>query len=236
MSFVPGMTGIASGGIRKERLPLTSVSKINHSLSFDTASIAWPTGIRAGDLAFLYDWSYVENDGGDAAFAMPTGFTAIVNATGLSGEVDTPDQGKTRVIVSYRILDGLENPESSLVGMIGNRSEGKILILFRGNVRIRSVVAQSLNAEILTASSRVITSASGAVPLIAWAFGAANSGTQLGFTVNSPAFSEIITNTVRMTSGYKIYTSAPASHTVDGFSGSGDGYGGNLVSGYLELA
>jgi hypothetical protein len=236
MSFVPGMTGLGSGISQNERLPLTSVSKINHSLSFGTASISWPTGIRAGDLAFLYDWSYVENDGGDPGFVMPTGFTSIVNAVGNSGEVDPPNQGRTRVIVSYRILDGLENPEGSLVGMSGNRDEGKILLLFRGNVRIRSVVAQSLNAEIQTASSRVIASASGGVPLITWAFGAANVSSQIGFSVNSPAFSEVINNTIHMTSGYKIYTSAPADHTVDGFTGSGTGYGANLVSGYLELA
>lgn len=239
MSFVPGMTGLGSSNKAPPRLPLTNVLKVNQSVSANTASLAWPTGIRAGDLALLYDWCFVENNGGLPSLVVPSGFTPFHQGTGTSGEIDGTDFGQTRVVISHRILDGSESEEEALTGMVGNRGEAKIMMLFRGNVRIRSVTSKSRNSYIDFGNppAQTITASSGQVPLIAYGFTARNTATQ-SFITNSPAFSEIISAGYGAIGGYRIYTTSPVDHSVDGHSGSGDTetYGLNLFSGYLELA
>lgn len=236
--MMPGMTGAVAMTGQFTPIPLSEVALVDSTTSVDTATVALPTGHRIGDLALLYDWCYVENDGGDPASVVPSGFTSFQGGTGVSGEIDPPDQGKVRVLISYKILDGTEPAETSLTGMNGNRREAKIVKLFRGNVRIKSVTPKSLNTYITfgNPSEQTIAAAAGLAPLVAYAFHAKGNGT-VGFTTNSPAFSEIVAAGTIALGGHRIYNSAPSNHAVDADGGgSGSPYGINLCSGYLEMA
>jgi hypothetical protein len=238
MSFVPGMTGaIASMGPLLPPL-LTSLSFEGYSASYGTSGVSWPVGAQEGDAVVLYDWCYVENNGGDPTYVLPAGFTQIQQGTGTSGEIDAPDQGKTRVIVSRRILDGTESLELDVTGMSGNREEAKIMLLFRGNVPITDIVAASLNTFVNFSNppAQSILAAAGAVPLVPYAFMAKNV-TTLAFTTNTPALTTIVPGGNKLIAGYRIYNSTPANHTVDGDgSGGGNAWGVNLVSGYLQFS
>lgn len=240
MSFVPGMTGLGSANKAAVRAPLTSVIKFKHSVSANTDSVAWPTGIRAGDLALLYDWCYVLNDSNNPSLVVPQGFSSFHQGTGPSGELNAPSNfGRTRLNISYKILTGTEPEEVSLVGMSGNRGEAKVLMLFRGNVRIRSVTPKSMNTfiDFSNPPAQSITSSAAVTPAIVYGFTSRNVNGQT-FTTNSPAFSEIVDAGYGSVGGYRIYNSAPVNHSVDGHSGAGgtDSYGIALASGYLELA
>lgn len=240
MSFIPGMTGAVS---MRDSIPplLQTIEKIAHTLSF-TDSIAWPSGHQEGDLVLLFDWSYVENDGGFPNTAVPVpAFTQLVNQTGNSGEIDPPNQGKTRAQLFYRILDGTESGFITNL-MNGNRREGAIAFLFRGDLPITSVSMQEsiVNVSISGFDEQEISSGSGAVPIIVYEFGAADVGGTLGWSVNTPPFDELVSNPGDMISGYKIYNrgDTPFDHTVDGFSVSGSsspGYGPCWAMGYLQV-
>jgi hypothetical protein len=238
MSFIPGMTGaIASMGPLLPPL-LTSVSFVDYSASYGSSGVAWPAGAQEGDAVLLYDWCYVENDGGDPTYVLPSGFTQIQNLTGFSGEIDAPDQGKTRIIVSRRILDGTESLETDVIGMSGNREEAKIMLLFRGNVPITDVVPGSLNAYVNFGNppAQSIVAAAVEPPVAIYAFHAKQSGT-LSFTTNSPALTTIVPASNRILAGYRLYNSTPANHSIDADGGgSGSPLGINLVSGYLQFS
>ncbi len=243
MSFIPGMTGAVSATGALTPLTLTSVEKFQHALSHQAAEVAYPTGHRKGDVVVLYDWKYVEDNGGNPSAVVPSGFTSLVNQTGNSGEVDPPDLGKTRVILSYRILDGSEEPAGLITGMgTGNRQVGKMALLFRGNIPIKSVTLKSLSVVVSTTGydDKTITASTGTKPLVAFAFGAVNSSTQVGFIKNTPAFQETIGNANDMLCGYSCYplSSTPVNHVIDVFTnvGGSNNYGPNLVCGYLEMA
>jgi len=236
---IPGMTGAVAMTGELVPIPLSSVSVFATTTADESATIAWPTGHRRGDLALLYDVCWIENSGADPASVVPSGFGAIINQTGRSGEIG----GRTRIVLSYRILDGTEPSDGFITGMSGNRREPKILLLIRGNVGIRTVTAHHQNTYFPEIGSsnpplQTVNVSGGTLPILIYAFHAKQ--TDAIFTAQNPAFlGTVAASATRAIGGYRPYSAdgTPVNQEVDAQSGTGsDIYGVNLISGYLELA
>ena len=205
---------------------LTSISLFSSTFNPATPSttIPWPAGIQAGDLAVLTDTSMNFSTPGTV---VPTGFTQIVNVTGGGTLV-------ARVIQSYRILDGTES--GSITGNLSSYSyNSKILYIFRGNVLISTVTPSTWNSQATTGdpNAQTVLASSGTPPLIVLGCGLGANGGEI-FTTASPTFdaTQQYGNAAANISGYKIYTSSPADHSIDV---SANGNPNALVSGYLAL-
>lgn len=202
---VAGLIASLGGG-------LTSVSLFSSTTS-TASTIAWPGSLQAGDLALLTDYA-----GGVSVptTVVPSGFTQIANVVG--GTV-------SRMIESYRILDGTETGNITGMSSVG---QTKVLRIFRGNKAIVTVTPSTWNGEGTTGNpSPQVVSAPGSVPCLI--LGAATGGS---FSTASPAFDGTQAVGTTSVTGYKIYNASPAAHTID----IGDGSTDILMSGSLILA
>lgn len=195
----------------------------HHATAVSNANtIAMPGTIQAGDLAVLLDCAY--SSGGNPTDARPSNFTDVAGAAGSNG----------RYRVSRKVLLGSEGG-ATLSGMSGTLLEAKILLIFRpSNIPITNVDASTWNSQITTSnpSSQVVSAAGEVGPLIVFGliFG---SSSVAAFSTASPAFDAQQTEgSTQLRTGYKIYNSAPANHTIDA-----NDLGTNiLASGFLRLS
>ncbi|MER8397463.1 hypothetical protein [Mesorhizobium sp. M1348] len=198
---------------------VTSVTLISITIT-SAATIAWPAGLQAGDVAVLAD---AGSGIGAPASVTPTGFTNVVDCPGVVH----------RLMVDYKILDGTE--AGNIMGISSGIGAGKCLYIYRGNVPITAVVPSTWNSEATTGdpAPQTVLASPGAPPLVV--FGA-NIGTNgnTTFSTASPAFdaTENFGSANFAIAGYKIYNSSPANHTID----MTDNNANALVSGYLQLS
>lgn len=188
------------------------------SATSTAATVTWPS-VAAGDVAILFDFA----DGAVSApsAVTPSGFTNHVNLTAAS---------TLRLMISSKVCTGSES--GSLTGMDSN-AESKVLLIFEGGVS--SINSSSWNAEMTAGNpaAQTVLATAGAVPLIVFGAAAAGDGGSLPpFSTDSPKFDlpQVTAGTLR--TGYKIYNSAPADHTID----MNDVSNNALASGYLEAS
>jgi hypothetical protein len=101
--------------------PPASISLEGTFTSADSATIAMPADIAAGDYAWLVDFS--QNTSTSApALVTPSGFTNVLSQTSAA-------TNGTRIAQSIKILDGTE---TTITGMaVGTRGALKLLLVFR---------------------------------------------------------------------------------------------------------
>ncbi len=212
--MLPGIASVvaSAGGI-------TSISLFSSTTS-TAATIAWPGGLQAGDVAVLSD---VAQGFGVVTSVLPSGFTLIVDCS--TGTSFLP-----RNIESYRILDGSETGNITGMSDVGT---GKWLRIFRANRPITSVTPSTWNQEPTTgnpAAQNVAAPPAGSI-IIATAYGSDGS---TAFSTASPAFdgTQAFGPGGTAIGGYKIYVSSPAGHTID----MNDNNANTLTSGSLTFA
>lgn len=232
MSFIPGMTGpISSGGKRK----LTSISVIGSNYSEDTDTVAYPVGVplQPGDVGVCFNYCTSENNGANPTTVIPAGYTSLFNQTGSTSEIDPPDSGKARAIVSYKILDGSES--GTLLGMIENRREGMAILIVRGNIPATTVELAGENFQGFSnnPSEQDILSNLGVVPLLVFGW-ATREAAPAVFTKNTPAFGTLLDAPNRFIIGYTVYNVNPLMHEID--SDQGSGLYASLMGGYLQFS
>lgn len=199
---------------------LTSISLFSATTS-TAATIAWPASIAAGDVAILLDAAIYNSS--VPPKVIPTGFTEA-KSTNFNGSLTD-----ITVTASYKILTGSES--GSITGQDGLTTDQKYLYIFRGNIAITVVTPSTWNGEGTVADpvSQSVAASGQPFPLVVLACAA--SGGVPSFTTASPAFDAdtLIGNT---RGAYKIYGSAPATHSID----MGDyGTANVLISGYLSF-
>mgnify|MGYP003440872844 CR=1 FL=1 len=193
----------------------------SNTATANSATIAWPGGIRAGDLAVLVDEG--ENTGAPAPTSViPSGFTSIADNTLLS----------VRTILSYKLLVGTES--GNITGMaVASSESNKRLLIFRLQGAISSVVVGTF-ANVFDANNPAAqtTTLVGLVcPLVYIAVGGNRTGPASTFTTETPALDNKYSDTANVV-GYKIYNSNPQNHTVDIADLSTNNW---LFSGYIRV-
>lgn len=220
--MIPGMTGPVSMTGEFEPIPLSTISVVGSNWSEDSASVAYPVGltIRKGDVALLFNYVTRSPSGSNPTTVIPSGLTSLLNQTGNTVEFDNPNFGKSRGIISYKILEGTET--GSLTGMQHDRYEGMGLLIVRGNVRISGVTLNGSNwqGSNNNPSAQNINADTGTPPMLV--FGWTARGSDATFTTNSPAFATQITSPTRFKLGYTAYASSPVDHAIDSDLGTTD--------------
>lgn len=167
------------------------------------ASVIAPAGIQKGDLMVLIDAP--ENAAAINTASVPSGFTQFR---------DAPSSGwETKVVMSYKIADGTEGG-ATIMGMTGAVENAKVLLVFRGRARIRSLSMVSDLHEMSNGDpSGVIANFSGitpaASPVIALGTVQCRGSTPPAFQTQSPAFGASLTGG-HLRVGYTIYDKAAA--------------------------
>lgn len=181
----------------------------------NAATITWPASVAAGDVAVLFD---VAGSTGPAAVT-PSGFTNHVNVT----------DGFVRNMISSKVCTGSES--GSLTGM-SSTTMNKVLLVFRGGAT--TITPSTFNSQQTAGDPtlQTVAASGGVAPLVVlgMAYGSAGSA---AFSTASPAFDGTVTTaTALLITGYKIYNSAPANHSID-MNDLGSNF---LASGYLAVA
>jgi hypothetical protein len=202
---------------------VSSVTFVN-SASSTGSTITIPADAAAGDIAVLYDLAQMSS--GLPTLVTPSGWTNRVNST-----INT-----TRSAVATKVLVG-GDPGLSITGMDGNSSDKKMIVVFRPDVPIVTVTASTFSSEVTNGDAALQTvSASGVSPpvIVLGGNGLANLGSaSIPFSTASPAFDATVVAASNLTIGYKLYSSAPADHSIDIDD---EGFNNSLWSGYLALS
>ncbi len=210
------------------------------SLVFDSSAVAQastvtiPSGALAGYLAILFDVA-INSGASSPADVTPAGWTsaALMAASDAAG-----DYGRVRV--SYRILNGTDHG-TVVTGMAGTTIQSKIMLVFRGSpIVIPSVTPNSFNSQVANGVDLgpiTISANAGIAPLIVVGC-IFDENNPPNFSTASPAWDATVADNgtpgiVVLRAGYKIYNSAPASHSIDGSHTAGATNG--LVGGYITL-
>jgi hypothetical protein len=201
MNFLPGWH---PGFIASARR-LSTISQVLSSGS-SAATIAAPSGIQAGDLIVLADAA--TSIGSTPALVTPSGFTNLTNAS------DAND----RMACWYKLADGTEGG-ASYTGMSGGSQTRKVMAVFRGDIPAISITPADADSGAFTSgdpASQIITSASGAPPLVVCSayYGTTGSISPRSFT---PAKDGEVnpSGSTALYLAWKIYNAAPADVTVD---------------------
>ena len=204
-------------------MAITTCTEQAHSSS-TTATFTAPASINAGDL--LVAVCRGANSGIDApADSVPSGFTEIATLSGTNA-------GR-RMTYSYKIADGTEDSEV-LDSIAADDTWINLLVQFRADEPITAVAVQSIVSQLTSnnPTSKTVTSATGAVPLLAittWMDSPTSS--DISPRTQSPALTELSDNT-HLYLGYKFYSSSPADVTFDMDD---EGSSNALVGWYFEL-
>lgn len=186
------------------------------SATSTAATITMPSGVRAGDLALLFD----ATAGGNSPRVVPAGFTSLyaIATTGGWGR----HHG-----VAMRLITGASEGGTTLTGSAGTVDPGtgvvnsrKILLVFRGNVPIRSAtyvpgVSTGSNGNPGTVT---LNSGAGTPPLILWGCisTTVHASTPFEAAWTTPAFgAEVFVEALRV--GYTIVNrgGTPLNQAVD---------------------
>jgi hypothetical protein len=142
------------------------------------------------------------------------------------------------MIASYRVLTG--SPGGTSITGLNSTYEAKVLLVFRPNRQINSVIASTWNAEGAGANvdpaSQTVVASGEAAPLICFGAAGRSGTTPPAYTTNSPALTSItVGGTARsLRFGYRIDNSSPSNQSVDIGAG-GSGVWVALASGFLRL-
>jgi hypothetical protein len=170
-------------------------------------TINMPAGVRDGDFVVLVDSLAV----GDTAVVTPTGFTRSYSL-GITG-------GWARNhIVSTRLVESSSEANGVLTGGVGSSNTRKILLVFRGNVKINTVRKMHSAGTITNGNPAAVTLISGGrkAPLLVYGVAHAQSSATIPFSSTSPAFGDqIFIDSLRI--GYTTYSlgSSPSNQTFD---------------------
>lgn len=182
-----------------------AVSTVTYVGTADSSAstVTIPGTAAAGDIAVLYDGAH--NSSGTPSLVTPAGWTNRVDnsITGL------------RVAVASKLLVGAD-VGAVITGMSGTFGNHKMLLVFRPDVPIVAATFSTFTSEFTNGnpSAQVIAASGQAAPLIVLG-GCGYSGSPV-FSSVSPAFdAQIVPSHDRMRIGYKLYSSAPADHTID---------------------
>lgn len=183
-----------------------------------SATITWPAGVEAGDLAVI--WDLADTNFGSPSAVLPSGFTRIGSHL-TDADVSTG--------IYYKICTGGES--GSITCMDGGTQDDKILVVFSGGVTSVNVqdVTHSVNTTTRTASA---STNNGEVPLIV--FGMIYSENSSVTWSSVTAEDEAIDN-ANVSLSYKIYNigDTPVDISYLGNSGSGDQGGASF---YIECS
>lgn len=149
-------TGVIGAGLRFSTLFASAVAAGGPSGGGETITV--PAGVKKGDVLVLLDMAFNAGGGGTPATAVPSGFSAIVNDSGATN----------RVITSRKLAVGTE-ASTVLTGMNGALVDHKILLVFRGNVAVKSLSVNSIatsGVDPNNPSAQVVASGTGTRPLI----------------------------------------------------------------------
>lgn len=177
------------------------------SASVRSNQITIPSGAKAGDFAMLFDRA-ANTFGSAPSSVTPSGWSTI------SGMANVQDGGV--IHVRYRVCRKIltaSDPGTAITGMNGD-TEDKHMLVFGANVSSATVADTDVEGVTADPSAQTVTAASGTPPLIVFGVAAIYSGTSPTFSTASPSFDDTVSTTAMVT-GYKIYNSSPADHTVD---------------------
>ena len=203
--------GAASGG--GPATSLTTLTQKSSATSINSANITAPSDIAAGDLLVLVDSVWVTG-GLPPASSKPSGFTQITTVT-------QGGSSNTRVTTSYKVANGSE-ASATLTGMTGTGGQGKVLLVFSGNIAISSIVTGDIDQAITDSdpAAQTITASGGTPPLIVFAaYTSSHSIDPRTFTVSgsSAKDGEVEASGTQMDVwlAWKIYNSSPADVVAD---------------------
>ncbi|MBW6495121.1 MAG: hypothetical protein K0B16_11315 [Burkholderiaceae bacterium] len=190
--------------------------KLAASATSTAATILMPAGVRAGDLALLFD----APAGGNSPRVVPGGFTSLY-AIATSGNWGRHHGVAMRVIASAAeggtTLTGSAGTVDSGTGVVNSR---KILLVFRGNVPFRTAiyVPGVSTGSNNNPSTVTLNSGAGTPPLILWGCisTTAHASTPFEAGYTTPAFgAEVAIEALRV--GYTIVNrgGTPLNQAVD---------------------
>lgn len=192
-------------GKKKRGATLTTLAMVA-SASSVSGSITWPGGLQAGDVAFICDW--LRQSSGTPTEVVASDFTKIF----ADGNTGTNSQ---HMVLEYKILTGAES--GSLTVQDGTSADGKVMLIFRGNVPIAAVSPSTPTSSGVTASNPAaqnILASGGTAPLVVLGCFGASSAIDPRTWSPSPD-GEVGSSNNQCWVGYKIYNSSPADHSID---------------------
>lgn len=202
----PGLLTTFGGG------PVTSVSIFTTAQQSTGGSMGWPSNIRTGDVAVLFEVSRntAGNPHSDVDMTTTGWSSPIFNQS--DGTVGTVERDK----ISYKIIDGSEG--ANFTGISGSLFNSKQLIIIRGDNPIIGVASSSINNEVTTGNpSSQNVAASGATPPVI-VFGWYMSNNNIDPRIMSPSKDNEINNGIGSRDiwvAWRIYNSSPSNTSVD---------------------
>lgn len=178
------------------------------------ANLSLPAGAQAGDLAV----ASVQTFGG--SLVTPSGWTLLYSNTSVR-----------EARGACKILDGTETTANFNSGSTTFTDGG--VAIFRPSRVLASLSAAGWQSQGTSANptAQTVTSGSGIAPLVVIGFAHTAAGSVTGFSTQSPAFDDVLSNNPEFFLGYKIYNSNPVNHSVDMDDG---GSNNVLASGYIQ--
>ena len=217
------MGGGAGGG------PVSTITFVNSATS-DSGTIAIPSEAIQGDYAILFDGATSASLSAPS-IVVPVGWTQLKTSAGTSVNFGYG----MRQTISHRILG--PSPGGTLVTGMNDTGETKILLVFRTNSSIGTLVPSTFNGEMTEGnpSSQTVTASGVAPPLIVFACGTTSVSTPPAFATETPAMTNVTKSGggyISMRVGYTVYNSSPANQSID----TGDnGQLNALQSGYVRF-
>ena len=166
--------------------------------------------IQANDVALYIDYAAAETP---PTAVTPSGFTNVINTSGGT-------EPGARAMVSWKKLAG---SESFVTGMSastggGGADSNKLGLVFRPSINFTTLtVSTPQNSGIISTnpSAIIVDPSAETSSVVLLGFGATYQGT-VSFSVVTPAFdAEVNISDNDLRAGYKIYSSSPASHSID---------------------
>jgi hypothetical protein len=199
--------------------------------SNNTATIALPAAVNAGDLLLLFQASTSTNPAAIPTAVTPAGWTNLVNQGASLSTL------ATRYMIDYKIADGSE--DNSLVTGMDSTADRKVVAQFRKDQPIASVALVDLGAEATDddPADQVVNSSAGSPPLVVFGCYFCGQTTAIatrGFSPD-PDGELLVIGSLAFYVRYKIYDvgSSPVDHTV---SMDDVSTANNLLSFYLEVS
>lgn len=174
---------------------LNELSFINSAANSLGSSVTCPA-TQAGDILLFWQGHYQP---GLSSLVTPSGFSLTGNATGESAY---------RSVLFHKVATGTEGG-TTLSGLSGNGTYGVIVAVFRANVPVTGVVANSVNTQTSgpgVGTSQTVPSGGGSAPILAVGGGTTASRS----TTFSPQTARISVNSGFGALCYNIQNSTPA--------------------------
>jgi hypothetical protein len=195
MPYFPHPAFLMTGG-------LTSLTQILSASGTQTATVAVPSGVQAGDLLVFCDLAF---DAAAPAAVTPSGFTNVVNTTSTN----------YRYMISYKIALGTESGTNITGTAVANKND-KALVIWRGDAPVSLVSAADSAFQAITTAptNQVVDASAGLAPLIVLAMYAC-SASPVDVRGFSPAKDgEVAAHVDEFWFAWKTYNLSPANVTI----------------------